>query len=436
MLQDELVKLNNSDEYPMHMPGHKRRGTGTALDAAYSMDITEIEGYDNLYDAHGILRSAMDYAAHVYDCPYTYYLVNGATAGIHISICAVADMYRDDGAWQRNRILMAANCHRSVTAAAKIARIGIDHIEPEMIKITTDSEQSARIWGGISAEELENRLRTAEEEKQRYIAVVITSPTYEGVISDVSVLADICHDHDTILIVDEAHGAHLDLSDRYPDGALKAGADIVIHSTHKTLAAMTQTAILHAQGNLVDITRIEEFWYALQTSSPSYVLMASIDNALHHIKENGAMVAEHLAMTDILRKRLTGVKGQEGLKRLRLLVLEDVCGYKTVKGYDPCKAVVFTSGSGIDGYTLQRILLDDYHIQMELASDDHILGISTYMDTRDGLERFADALLEIDDRLDSGYYNMVNESERGRSLQSYKGMRSDKKEAYAPCIPQ
>ena len=118
MLYDELIKLNNSDEYPMHMPGHKRQGINSPLDSTYAMDITEIEGYDNLYDAQGILAQAMEYAGNLYGCPDTFYLVNGATGGIHIAIRTVASMYEETHHGKKGRILIASNCHRSVTAAA------------------------------------------------------------------------------------------------------------------------------------------------------------------------------------------------------------------------------------------------------------------------------------------------------------------------------
>ncbi|MBR5360429.1 MAG: decarboxylase, partial [Lachnospiraceae bacterium] len=250
MLQDILKQLHDSDEYPMHMPGHKRHGAGFPLDTAYGLDITEIAGYDNLYDARGILRDAMEYAGELYGCSDTFYLLNGATGGIHIAIRAVAAMYEETHYGKKGRLLIASNCHRSVRAAAELSGLMTDVIEPEMIK-------GLGIYGAVSPLKVEERLAGAKEEDGKYAAVVITSPTYEGIISDIEVIADICHRYDTILITDEAHGAHLDLSDRYPKGALRYGSDIVIHSTHKTLAAMTQTALLHAQGSLVNITTLK-----------------------------------------------------------------------------------------------------------------------------------------------------------------------------------
>lgn len=440
-LLSELEKLKCSDEYPMHMPGHKRRN---AMDDIYGLDITEIIGFDNLYDAHGILREAMDYANSLYAGDtkdtedskaglHTYYLVNGSTAGIQIAILAAADMYREHAAEKNtaidtglNRLLMASNCHRSVHAAADISGLNKDILDiPRM--------SGSGIDIGVPPKEVEDRLIKAKDEGRPYVAVVITSPSYEGIISDIEVIADICHRYDTILIVDEAHGAHLDLSREYPNGAIRYGADIVIHSTHKTLAAMTQTALLHAQGGLVDITKIEKYWAWLQTSSPSYILMASIDSSLHHITEHPLLVKEHLKRLSLMKDRLTG------LKRLHLLSETDLSPYDTCVALDPCKLIVTTADSSIDGYDLQKILLNDYHIQIEMASLDHIVAITTYMDTEEGLDRFEKAISEIDDKIVDGYYNdnMHVEStmlktvhEQGLNKESYK-----RRELYAPCIP-
>ena len=409
MLYEELLKLYNSDEYPFHMPGHKRQDLGCELDQAYHMDITEIMGYDNLYDAGGILKEAMDYAGRLYGCPNTYFLVNGSTAGILIAIHAVTSMYKN------RRLLIASNCHRSVRAGAMLTSVDTDVLDVAQV-------DGFGVYGAVSPEEAENRLRSAKEAGSPYAAVVITSPTYGGILSDIEAIANVCHRYDTILVVDEAHGAHLDLCELYPGGALRYGADIVIHSTHKTLAAMTQTALLHVQGKLVDISQIEKYWSLLQTSSPSYVLMASIDLALHHFVDHPDMVRDHLL-------RLTELRGSFGsFKELRVLTKTDTADKGICVDLDPYKIVISTMNTYIDGYTLQNILLKDHHIQVELAGDDGIILITTYMDTSKGLERLKSALSEIDDRLSVRYYN------EGSTLQAHRDIPEDRRSLYAPCI--
>lgn len=402
-LADKLISLHNSDEYPLHMPGHKRMDM-EELSEAYHMDITEIEGYDNLYDAQGILREAMDYAADMYHCSNTYYLVNGSTTGILTAISAVAD--------RGEYLIVADNCHRSVYAAARLNRL-------KVAAVNTEKNEKYHISEVIKAEIIEDIITQLADAGKNIAAVVITSPTYEGVISDIASIAEVVHNKKIPLIVDEAHGAHLGLDSRLPESALKGGADIVIHSTHKTLAAMTQTALLHAQGALVDITKIEGFWSTFQTSSPSYVLMASIDAALRQISEDGERL-----WNAFFDNRSVFDRKCENLRHLEIIKLKNV--YQ-----DPCKIVVSTHGCPVNGVWLQRRLLDTYHIQIEMANDDNVIAIVTYADTLEGFVRFADALLEIDEEIG----NMTSDADALSAVTQAAGAADSKKYLYAPCVP-
>ena len=404
-LSDTLLDLYKSDQYPLHMPGHKRCDMGILSDA-YHIDITEIEGYDNLYDAQGILREAMDRAAQLYKCR-TYYLVNGSTTGILTAIHAVTE--------HGDTILVANNCHRSVYAAAELRNLNVLSLAVGVI--TKD------VAGAVDICALRSYLQELVNRDSLPKALVITSPNYDGIVSNVKEIADICHNYGIVLIVDEAHGAHFSLDSRLPKGAIENGADIIIHSTHKTLAAMTQTALLHVQGNLVDITKVEKFWHMFQTSSPSYVLMASIDDALKDINDNGKELWD-----SFFEKKERFLKSCENLRVFKSRGEGEVAKCGDISGLDPCKITVFTGGV-IDGYVLQDKLLRDYNIQLELASRDRIIAIVTYADSEEGFVRFARALCEIDDELVGG----VDISSK---VQSQKAKASnEKKELYAPCIP-
>lgn len=400
-LAEALKDLYDSNQYPLHMPGHKRSDMGL-LSEAYHLDITEIEGYDNLYDAQGIIREALDYAGRIYNCPNTYYLVNGATTGMITAIYAATD--------QGDSVIIADNCHRSVFSAAELRELRVTTIQTEKV--------GADIDGAIDCSKLINIL-----EEKEYKALVVTSPNYDGIVSDINKIAKVCHDNNMLLIVDEAHGAHFSMDDRLPVGALAGGADIVVHSTHKTLSAMTQTALLHAQGELVDITKIEKYWHTFQTSSPSYVLMASIDSALRELGDCGNEL-----WNSFFENKAKFIGKCSSLKELKILDRADITGKGSVVNLDPCKITVIT-GEKVSGYILQRILLEEYNIQLELASDKRILAIVTYADSATGFERFADALCEIDKRIIGG--ENFGEKLVSQAVDSSKANR----ELYAPCIP-
>jgi len=404
-----LNELHNSNEYPLHMPGHKRQySPNELLSEAYRLDITEIEGYDNLYDAGGILKSAMDRAGGLYGCPDTYFCVNGSTTGVITAIYTVTG--------QGDHIIIARNCHRSVYSAIELRELTADYIETKKLLCE-------EIDGGITPEAVSEAINASIKKGKLPAAVVITSPNYDGVISDIERIAQITHIYGIPLIVDEAHGAHLSLNEKLPEGAIKAGADIVIHSTHKTLAAMTQTALLHAQGRLVDINKLKKYWRTFQTSSPSYVLMASIDAAIINQAEDGDKLwSEFLTNRSLFFQRI------QGLRHLHILNEEDIQERSDIKALDPCKITVITDGS-IDGVGLQCTLLDDYGIQLELAGKQRIIAIVTYADTKEGFERFASALIEIDKRIDVGELK-----DKGYFTQA-SGAVGENCELYAPCIP-
>ena len=279
------------------------------------------------------------------------------------------------------------------------------------------------IFGAVDCEEVEALLFEKKEAGELPKSLVITSPNYDGVVSDVATIADICHKYGVILIVDEAHGAHFSLDKRLPKGAIECGADIVIHSTHKTLAAMTQTALLHVQGELVDITNVEKYWSVFQTSSPSYVLMASIDAALRELVKDGNRLWDCF-----FKNKAEFLEKCKQLKSFEILSEQKVMEKGLGTALDPCKITVTTSGK-ISGYALQGLLLDEYNIQLELASDNRILAIVTYADRYEGFMRFADALIDIDRRLLEG------ETFNLEAITQANNSKEENRDLYAPCIP-
>lgn len=357
----KLQQLNESDEYPLHMPGHKRSVGCGFLDDVYGIDITEIIGYDNLYEADGMLKHAMERAARVYGAEETFFLVNGSTVGILSAITGVAK--------RGERILVARNCHQAVFHAIELRDLQAVYLHPEYLP-------EWDIAGGIDPQEVEAKLAQYPDIK----AIVITSPTYEGIVSDVEAIAKIAHAHNIPLIVDEAHGAHLPFDKRFPKSALVGGADIVIQSMHKTLPSFTQTALIHMKKGYADTARIKEYIGYYQTSSPSYLFMAGMDECIATLEKEG----NHL-WDAFFEMRDDFLKKMAILQNIRIL-----------QDNDPCKLVISVKGTPMSGVELQKILLEKHHIQLEMAAETYVLGIITMCDTKEGFDRLAEALLEIE----------------------------------------
>ena len=397
-LLERLTEYAGSDAYPFHMPGHKRReipdGIPGGFPDPYGIDITEIDGFDNLHHAEGILKDAMDEAAAIYGADRSWYLVNGSTCGILSAVFATTE--------NGGKILTARNCHKAVYHAICLNRLEAEYLYPEEIT-------EFRINGGIRAEDVRKAL---EKDAMRCAgnsgdvrgkitkiqAVLITSPTYEGVVSDIRAIADAAHEYGIPLIVDEAHGAHLEYADQchsFPKSALEYGADIVIQSLHKTLPCFTQTAILHVKGKLVDQDRVSRYLSMFQTSSPSYLFMAGMERCIRYMDGDGRneMVRYEERLEHFMKR-------MEGLQVLEVLDWEICRKYRTVAGWDPSKIVVSTMrAEDFHGEELAETLRRKYHLEMEMTAPEYVIAMTSLMDTEEGFERLGTALLEIDGAL-------------------------------------
>lgn len=374
-LTEALTAYTQSDYYPFHMPGHKRNHALASFDVL-SMDITEIDGFDNLHHAEGILKEGMERAAKLYHADASYFLVNGSTCGILSAISAVTH--------PGDTILLARNSHKSAYHAAYLNQLHINYIYPESIP-------ECEINGGISPEKIKKQLTNFPEIK----AVFLTSPTYEGVVSDIAAIAEIVHSFHIPLIIDEAHGAHFGFCDTFPQSAVTQGADLVIQSLHKTLPALTQTALLHQNGSLVSKSRLEKFLSIYQTSSPSYLLMASIDSCLTLLETKGRTLMEDFS------KKLLDFRRE--LSTCRYIFLEDI--HKTIENevftVDNSKLLLSCRNQNMSGKALYHELREHYHLQCEMCMGNYVLAMTSCMDTAEGFSRLLSALKEIDKKLES-----------------------------------
>ena len=369
----KLDKYKDENIVPMHMPGAKRNKELIELYMGdmgnpYEKDITEINGFDNMHNAETIIKDAFDEAAELYGADESWYLVNGSTAGNMSAICGVTH--------KNDVVIMARNCHISVYNAVILNELNPVYIYPEY-------DEEYGYYKGITLKEIKFIVDkySSDHDRNDIKAVILTSPTYEGNVSDIKSIAEYLHQYNIPLIVDEAHGAHFNFSESFPQSAVKSGADVVINSVHKTLPSLTQTAIMHINYGIVDVERIRRYWNIYQSTSPSYILMSSIARSLSIVKNDGdKLFAEYVDKLTILRN------GLSELKHIRLINTDDIS--KLVLGYKDAKWLYDT-------------LFYKYKIQLEMSSIKYVIAMTSIFDSQEYYDRFLAALKEIDEELDN-----------------------------------
>lgn len=377
-IYDKLVNYAQEDICPMHMPGHKRNTFLLGREIPTAIDITEIHGFDNLHDPEGIILDSVNRAAALYKSDHTFYLINGSTCGILAGIRAVVN--------KGDQIIMARNCHKSVYHGVELNELKPIYIQPEI-------EEEYGIHGSITIKQVEEAL----EEQAQAALLILTSPTYEGVISDISGIVKLAHSKGIPVMVDEAHGPHLGFSPAFSGTAIEAGADIVIHSLHKTLPSLTQTSLAHINGDIVNVEEFKRQLEIFETSSPSYVLLSSIDSCIRLLEENGEELFFQYETNIDLFDQITAE-----LKNLKILCHDK---NKTISPgihmFDIGKIVISTKnttykGSPFTGTALSNLLRSQYKIELEMAYTDYVIAMTSIGDRKENFVRLANALLEID----------------------------------------
>lgn len=384
------------------MPGHKRNFPIVDETPLKEIDVTEVEGTDDLHDPEGIILKSMEKTAELYGSSFCRYVVNGSTCGILSLIYAFTK--------RGDRILAARNCHKSVYNAINICGLLPVYVTPEY-----DSEFSVN--GSVSPELVERALKKYPDIK----LCVLTSPTYEGVVSDISAISKILHEKNIPLVVDEAHGAHLGFSEYFPKGAVKSGADCVIHSTHKTLPCLTQTAAVHICKSLWEgeelqnaCRKLAEALGIFETSSPSYVLMSSIDQCMNYLSENGEKAFESYKnmLEDFSEKA-------KALKHIKILCKgkDSKENHKSFYDFDSGKLVISLKNTNLKGAEFEKILREKYKIQTEMTSLNYCVAMTSFCDREKGFELFFNALSEIDREYGSDNIITYENKMRGKIIE-------------------
>lgn len=346
-LYEALVQFASNNPVSFHVPGHKNGFVGEETGNQFfsqllKIDLTELTGLDDLHSPEGVIAEAQELTASLYGVKSSYFLVNGSTVGnlsMILASCSSGD-----------RVIVQRNCHKSVMHALYLAKV-----KPVFVAPIYDTH--AGFQTGVTPEILQKALEKYPDSK----AIILTNPNYYGASLNLQPIIEMAHNNKIPVLVDEAHGAHFCLGGPFPESAINQGADIVVHSAHKTLPAMTMGSYLHFNSGLVKEDKVKFYLNILQSSSPSYPIMASLDLARAYLESFRAKGYQHI-LEDYLdfRKKAGQIDG--------INVVESI-----VKGVsnDPLKIILQAEGN-VTGYKLKD-MLEKANIYPELADSKNVL---------------------------------------------------------------
>ncbi len=364
-----LKQFRQKDRISFHIPGHKGgRGLNPEwVRDAFSLDVTEFSETDDLQDPTGILQEAQDRAAAIFGAGASFFLTNGSSLGLEAAIMSVCR--------PGEKLLVDRTCHKAVASALVLSGCIPVFLAPEF-------DKDRGLYTGISPEKVKETL----EREPDILGMVLTSPTYYGICSPIREIAEILHEKGKFLMVDEAHGAHFRFHPAMPMSALSQGADLVIQSAHKTLPALGQSSLLHlGREALVSKEQVASSLRLLMTTSPSYLLMSAMDEAVSTMEQDGQ------ALLEILYKEIEFLK--ETIREQGIL---DFVDEKTLSiSQDPLRLVIDFRRSGLSGIAAAELLKEVYGIYPEMADPCHLVLIVTVANTVEELEILRHALLEI-----------------------------------------
>lgn len=338
----------------------------------FKIDVTVFKLVDSLHHPTGPIKKAQELAADAYGSDAAFFSIHGTSGAIQAMIMSVVN--------EGDTIIIPRNVHKSVTAGIILSGAKPVYMQPEL-------DKKLGIAHGVTPDTVRNTLKEHPEAK----AVLIINPTYYGVATDIKSIADIVHSHNIPLIVDEAHGPHLGFNQNLPISAMEAGADICAQSTHKIIGALTQCSLLQVKSKYIDINRVHQILSLLQTTSPSYILMASLDCARRQIALNGTeLLDKAIELSNYVRKEINKIPGFYCFG-------DEILNTPGVFALDPTKITITCRDLGITGYDLDMILSNKYHIQMELSDLYSVLAVGSFGDTKDAMDKLLNALKEISD---------------------------------------
>ena len=370
---EALKKAYDNPTYQFHIPGHTK-GNGALPEfkqligkKALAVDTTdEFDNLGTLHPATGPIKEAQELAAKAFGAKKTFFLLNGSTAG---NLALAMGLTK-----QGQKIITNRNCHRSVLTGMIISGA-------EPLWLIPERFEDWGIWGNVNPDRVEELLKTNKDVSM----VWITNPTYEGVVSDIKSISAVCKKYNVPLIVDEAHACLWNFNDHLPTSALKLGADAVVHSLHKTGGSMSQSSMLHiAENSILDVDAVEKALKLLHTTSPSLMLLASLDAARANLESPRG------------RKQLQRAVSNAKYLRREIDKLEHIHQLKPDFGYKTDVTKVFIKADGLSGKRLESILEIDFNIEVESASDAGLLLLSNIGNKRSDIQYLVECLKKID----------------------------------------
>lgn len=357
-----------------HIPGHKG---GELVDwevlsllnrQVFRADLTELPGLDDLHQPQGAIREAQELTADLFGAEESYFLVNGSTCGLEAGILTLCR----DG----EEIIIPRNVHKSV-----VYGLILSGAVPRYVPVEFSVKTGLALGPSLAA--VEQALTLYPKAR----GLVLVNPSYQGIAPSLKLLVDKAHRLGIPVLVDEAHGGHFCFNTCLPTPGIRAGADLVVQSAHKLLGSLTQSSFLHVQGSLVERDRLKIFLRMVQTSSPSYLLLASLDGARRKMALHGdALWGETLDLVKEIRKKISCLPG------IDLLSQEDLKG--TDFYLDPTKLVISARRLGLSGRELAKILREQAGLEAEYADNNHLVLIVTPGNSREELSRLVLALKE------------------------------------------
>ncbi len=372
---DALEAWVDKSHAPFYTPGHKRGvGMNQRLknaweNSVFGWDLPELPGLDNLHAPAGIIEEAQILAAAVFGAQQTWFLVNGSTAGVMAAILATCG--------EGEKIILPRNIHSSAIA-------GLIHSGAIPIFITPEYDRVLDLAHCITPEAVKFALEQHPDAK----AVLVVYPTYYGACGDLAAIASIVHGYGLPLLVDEAHGAHFGFHPDLPPSALSVGADLVVQSTHKLLGALTQSAMVHVSGDLIDRSRVSQSLRLVQSTSPSYLLLASLDAARQQMALHGReLMTKTIELAELARMKISQIDG--------LFVVELERPTPGFSYLDLTRLTVTVTGLDLTGFAADEILSEQLGITAELPSLQHLTFIISLGNTQTDIDRLIAGFTEL-----------------------------------------